>query len=206
MKDLRTGDSLFFYFSGAKRTSFCKVGGASAWVDVPGAAGVSNVLSKSDDERAGHGGSEPDSTGEEPSGYNQTICPCDCDHEDSITDALIHKMLVKELPMVRSAACTARWAGVAIHACFWVMQACRGTLPASPTHLLPMLYALQNVTLHALIDSCHSGTVMNLPFNAVLKNGKLEGWEEEYVGQSWKKVRVAGGSAASYLWLGMQSG
>jgi hypothetical protein len=59
---------------------------------------------------------------------------------------------------------------------------------ASMTPALHLPYALQNVTLHALIDSCHSGTVMNLPFNVVLRNGKLEGWEEEYVGQSWKKV------------------
>lgn len=51
---------------------------------------------------------------------------------------------------------------------------------------------LQGVTLHALIDSCHSGTVMNLPFNAVLRHGQFEDWHEEYKGRSrsWQKVSM----------------
>lgn len=56
---------------------------------------------------------------------------------------------------------------------------------------VPAPSALQGVTLHALIDSCHSGTVMNLPFNAVLRHGQFEDWHEEYKGRSrsWQKVR-----------------
>lgn len=53
----------------------------------------------------------------------------------------------------------------------------------------PALAPVQNTTLHALVDSCHSGTVMNLPYNAVLDGGRFSDWEEEYPGQSWKRVR-----------------
>jgi hypothetical protein len=47
---------------------------------------------------------------------------------------------------------------------------------------------MQGVTLHALVDSCHSGTVMNLPYNAVLEDGMVVDWEEEYPGETWKRV------------------
>jgi hypothetical protein len=47
---------------------------------------------------------------------------------------------------------------------------------------------MQGVTLHALVDSCHSGTVMNLPYNAVLRSGRIMKWEEEYPGESWQRV------------------
>ncbi|KAL4421583.1 hypothetical protein ABPG75_010874 [Micractinium tetrahymenae] len=105
MSDLRSGDSLFLYFSG-------------------------------------HGDTQDDPTGKERQG-NQTICPCDYEWARVITDTEIHDILVRPLP--------------------------------------------PNTTLHALIDSCHSGTVMNLPYNAVLKSGHFSDWEEEYPGESWKR-------------------
>ena len=54
---------------------------------------------------------------------------------------------------------------------------------------------LQGVTLHALMDSCHSGTVMNLPYNAELKRGRFVDWSNEYGTKSWKRVRCMGGEA-----------
>lgn len=43
---------------------------------------------------------------------------------------------------------------------------------------LQTTHALQGVSLHALIDSCHSGTVMSLPWDARLDNGRFQGWEQ----------------------------
>ena len=57
----------------------------------------------------------------------------------------------------------------------------------------------QGVTLHALIDSCHSGTAMNLPYNALLSRGRFKGWEEEYPGKGWKMVSQ--GCAVGYCGL-----
>ncbi|KAI7842116.1 hypothetical protein COHA_004309 [Chlorella ohadii] len=102
---------------------------------------------------SGHGGQEREKTGEEPRGYNQTICPIDYKLQGQIKDSRIHQMLVHPLPM--------------------------------------------GVTLHALIDACYSGTVMNLPYNALLKKGYFSGWEEEYKGQSWKQA-TAGGLAVQF--------
>lgn len=35
--------------------------------------------------------------------------------------------------------------------------------------------------LNALIDSCHSGTILNLPYNAVISQvGSFERWKNEY--------------------------
>lgn len=110
MKDLHSGDSLFFYFTG-------------------------------------HGGTQDDPSGSEPRG-NQVICPCDYSTRGIITDTEIHKHLVTPLP--------------------------------------------PGVVLHALVDSCHSGTVMNLPHNADIKKGHFTGWSEEYPGQSWKRGTLGG--------------
>ncbi|KAL4426058.1 hypothetical protein ABPG77_007854 [Micractinium sp. CCAP 211/92] len=55
----------------------------------------------------------------------------------------------------------------------------------------------QSTTLHALIDSCHSGTVMNLPYNAVLDGGRFSIWHEEYPGESGTRG-TAGGLAVQF--------
>lgn len=47
---------------------------------------------------------------------------------------------------------------------------------------------LQCAKLHALIDSCHSGTVMNLPWNAVMEGGSFTRWHEEYPGEAHEHV------------------
>ena len=39
--------------------------------------------------------------------------------------------------------------------------------------------APQGVTLHALIDSCHSGAVMGLPWDAKLQNGQFHDWVQD---------------------------
>lgn len=63
--------------------------------------------------------------------------------------------------------------------------------PPPPSKKVRRTLPVQGVTLHALIDSCHSGTVMNLPYNAVLEEGRWTGWEDEYPGEAWKHVRAA---------------
>ena len=160
MRDLQDGESLFFYFAGARRSRaavHCCIAGSRPSSPAP---------------RAGHGGQQRDRAGVEPSGYNQTICPCDYAEEGAILDTQIHKALVKPLPRVRRPRrCTRSW------------------LPAqlpSPRRRPPRV--AQSVTLQALIDSCHSGTVMNLPWNAELERGKLRRWSEEYKGEHWKRV------------------
>ena len=56
--------------------------------------------------------------------------------------------------------------------------------PAIPDYVLYKMLVKplpQNVTLHSLFDSCHSGTVMNLPFNARLTpSGVFVDWDREY--------------------------
>ena len=162
MRDLQDGESLFFYFAGARRSRaamHCCIAGSRPSSPAP---------------RAGHGGQQRDRAGVEPSGYNQTICPCDYAEEGAILDTQIHKALVKPLPRVRRPRrCARSW------------------LPAQ----LPSLRrrpprVAQSVALQALIDSCHSGTVMNLPWNAELERGKLRRWSEEYKGEHWKRVRA----------------
>lgn len=57
---------------------------------------------------------------------------------------------------------------------------------------------VQGTTLHALIDSCHSGTVMNLPYNAVMRHGTFESWEAEYArADSHKRVRREWGAGSA---------
>jgi len=45
----------------------------------------------------------------------------------------------------------------------------------------------QGVKLHAIIDACHSGSVMDLPYQATVHNG-VATWEAGYAGQTrgWK--------------------
>lgn len=38
----------------------------------------------------------------------------------------------------------------------------------------------RNVTLISLFDSCHSGSIMNLPYNAVTDRGYIQDWKREY--------------------------
>lgn len=123
-----------------------------------------------------------DSTGEEPSGFNQTICPLDYEKSGCIKDTVIHKMLVHPLPIVSGLHPMAPTRAMGV---VWVSSQCC----CQPTCSSPR-FPMQGVTLHALIDSCHSGTVMNLPYNALLQEGQLNGWEEEYAGRAWKKVRA----------------
>ena len=52
--------------------------------------------------------------------------------------------------------------------------------------------------LHALIDSCHSGTIMNLPFNAVTDKGNFKWWENEYDQDKIHKWGSAGGTAFQF--------
>jgi hypothetical protein len=70
--------------------------------------------------------------------------------------------------------------------------------PPPPSKQVRRTLPVQGVTLHALIDSCHSGTVMNLPYNAVLEEGRWTGWEDEYPGEAWKHVRAASPDMGSH--------
>lgn len=155
----------------------------------------------------GHGGTQEDPTGQEWRG-NQTICPCDYQQAGVITDSKIHEMLVQPLPQVGTcSSCSVASQGCADHPSDQAAQLSAGAVcngrgsrtkccarhahivhSVCSSHCVPPV--LQNTTLHALIDSCHSGTVMNLPYNAVLQTGSFSGWEEEYPGKSWKKVRM----------------
>jgi metacaspase-1 len=36
---------------------------------------------------------------------------------------------------------------------------------------------LPGVTLHAVVDACHSGTVLDLPFRAKVKRGQIMPWK-----------------------------
>lgn len=64
------------------------------------------------------------------------------------------------------------------------------SLPPVPRHV-----GAQNTSLHALIDSCHSGTALNLPYNMLGSRGVFKGWEEEYPGRSWEYVSWGAGGA-----------
>ena len=55
--------------------------------------------------RPGHGGANAATSGDEPSGYNQTICPCDVDDKGEILDSEIYEKLVAPLPMVSEPSC-----------------------------------------------------------------------------------------------------
>lgn len=69
---------------------------------------------------SGHGSQQIDYSGEEPDGYNETLCPVDFETQGMIVDNQINDIIVKPLP--------------------------------------------HGVRLHAIIDACHSGTVLDLPF------------------------------------------
>lgn len=55
----------------------------------------------------------------------------------------------------------------------------------------------QGVKFHAIIDACHSGSVMDLPFRATVSNG-VATWSSEYAGptRTWKGT--AGGFAVQF--------
>ena len=107
------------------------------------------------------------------------ICPSDYKtHPDGpILDTLLHQKLVEPLPTVSTEQ----------HMCIRPLPA---RVPFSIMRY-SFIHGMQGVVLLALIDSCHSGTVMNLPYNAVLRNGVMVDWEAEYPGQSdiWVSMR-----------------
>jgi hypothetical protein len=144
-----------------------------------------------------------DRSGTERTGFNQTICPLDVDESGPIKDTYLHTTLVKPLPQVRArrarrqprrrCACAKPAGDSAAHACannkycplFWI--GCRCALPSDAPPP-----AWQGATLHALVDSCHSGTILNLPYNAVTKAGKFEHWSNEYPTEKLHKwVRIS---------------
>ncbi|KAJ4953676.1 hypothetical protein NE237_030508 [Protea cynaroides] len=69
---------------------------------------------------SGHGSQQPNFSGDEVDGYDETICPLDYQTEGMILDDEINATIVRPLP--------------------------------------------SGATLHAIIDACHSGTVLDLPF------------------------------------------
>ncbi|KAJ4952974.1 hypothetical protein NE237_029806 [Protea cynaroides] len=69
---------------------------------------------------SGHGSQQPNLSGDEADGYDETICPLDYQTEAMILDDEINATIVRPLP--------------------------------------------RGATLHAIIDVCHSGTVLDLPF------------------------------------------
>ncbi|KAJ8755650.1 hypothetical protein K2173_022245 [Erythroxylum novogranatense] len=94
---------------------------------------------------SGHGLRQPNFTGDELDGFDETICPVDYMNEGMITDNEIYSTIVEPLP--------------------------------------------EGVTLHAIIDACHSGTVLDLPrvYNRFEKR-----WEK-----SNSKDHTSGGLAIS---------
>jgi hypothetical protein len=57
----------------------------------------------------------------------------------------------------------------------------------------------QGACLHALIDSCHSGTILNLPYNAILTDrGNFRSWENEYDQAKIHRWGSAGGTVFQF--------
>lgn len=100
-----------------------------------------------------------DKTGREPSGYNQTIIASDM---RPIKDTELDEYLVKKLKEVRRTL------------------PLRFFLVVTLVYISYLFLCLQNVTLITLFDSCHSGTILNLPYNAKMENGNFIKWENEY--------------------------
>lgn len=85
---------------------------------------------------SGHGSQQPDYTGVEADGLNETLCPVDFKYAGEIIDDELNRLLVNPLPA--------------------------------------------GVKLHAIIDACHSGSVMDLPYTATCHAGYLR-WESETI-------------------------
>jgi len=70
---------------------------------------------------SGHGSNLPDTDGDEDDGFDECLCPVDCDQNGFIVDDYIRTEFIEKLP--------------------------------------------KNVNIVALIDACHSGTIMDLKYN-----------------------------------------
>lgn len=141
------------------------------------AVGMANNGPLSMPNRVGHGGTQKDSSGRERHGH-QTICPLDHKAKGAITDTEIHSKLVYRL---KKASIVHRWLCMLVDTVLHVTH----DLPPHPS-------GLQGVQLHALVDSCHSGTIMNMPYNLnhlQLVNARSNEWEHEYPGLSAQAVR-----------------
>ncbi|KAL6778253.1 hypothetical protein ACKKBG_A17500 [Auxenochlorella protothecoides x Auxenochlorella symbiontica] len=99
---------------------------------------------------SGHGSQQPDYSGEEPDGKNETLCPLDFQQAGEIVDNDLNRYLINPIP--------------------------------------------QGVKLHAIVDACHSGSVMDLPFSAMSYNGVPQ-WRSEYQWQPRAHKGTAGGFA-----------
>lgn len=55
----------------------------------------------------------------------------------------------------------------------------------------------QGVRLHAVIDSCHSGSVLDLPYQATVSNGYAR-WNAAYAGRTRAWKGTAGGFAVQF--------
>lgn len=55
----------------------------------------------------------------------------------------------------------------------------------------------QGVRLHAIIDACHSGSVLDLPYQAIVNNGVIT-WNSAYAGQTRAWKGTGGGFAVQF--------
>ncbi|XP_047973205.1 metacaspase-1-like isoform X2 [Salvia hispanica] len=84
---------------------------------------------------SGHGGRQPNNTGDEKDNYDETLLPLDHGTQGPIVDNDINDIVVKPLPT--------------------------------------------GVKLHAIIDACHSGTVLDLPYLCKMdRSGRYSSWED----------------------------
>ncbi|KAJ0988617.1 hypothetical protein J5N97_006973 [Dioscorea zingiberensis] len=102
---------------------------------------------------SGHGSQRPCVTGDEPDGFDETLCPVDYEKEGMIVDNDINEILVRPLPT--------------------------------------------GARLHAIVDSCHSGTVLDLPFLCKMSRSGSFQWEGQPSGSSAYKG-TNGGLAVSF--------
>lgn len=158
---------------------------------------------------SGHGSQQPDYSGEEPDGKNETLCPLDFKRAGEIVDDELNRQLINPIPEAGGGqgAGRARVQAVCVPVAGTVcgrprrratadpgggppsrprlvprvqprniLICCHGPAPCSPNPLM------QGVKLHAVIDACHSGSVMDLPYSAHPINGMPQ-WRSEY---SWQ--------------------